>query len=201
MKRLSPRQYQRQVAITMTLYVAAMLLVWPIAKAAPGLWEKAALTLVPALPMLYVIGLMAWKIAASDELEQRTHLIALGAATAITASLGLVGGLLATSGAIRLDGTVLLWVFPVIMISYAITHGLVTRRYGGGFGCDEARGRGRSRSLLLAAALLGLTALVGWWRGRMDDFSLGTLIGMAATFTVGSAWLAWRHRRRLQGED
>ena len=201
MKRLSPRQYQRQVAITMTLYVAAMLLVWPIAKAAPGLWEKAALALVPALPMLYVIALMAWKIAASDELEQRTHLIALGTATAITASLGLVGGLLATSGALKLDGSVLLWVFPVIMFTYAITHGLVTRRYGGGFGCDETPGRTTSGYFLVVAAMLALVALLGWWHGRMDDYTLGTLIGMAASFVAGAAWLAWRRGRLPAGED
>ncbi|HEU4670456.1 MAG TPA: hypothetical protein VFR91_07095 [Dyella sp.] len=196
MKRLSARQYQRQVSLTMTLYVAAMLVVWPMAKAAPDLWEKVALTLVPALPMLYVIGLMAWKIAASDELEQRTHLIALGAATAITASLGLVGGLLATSGALQIDGTILIWAFPVIMFSYGITHWLVTRRYGGSFDCDGAAGDRVWRKFLLVAALLGIVTLVGWRRGHMDDYTLRTLTGMTASFVVLAAFTAWRRWRR-----
>lgn len=200
MRRLSARQYQRQVAVTMALYVAAMLVVWPMAKAAPDLWEKAALTLVPALPMLYVVGLMAWKIATSDELEQRTHLIALGAATAITASSSLVGGLLATSGALRLDGTILLWVFPVIMFSYGITHWLVTRRYGGSFGCDDAQGGATPLYLLAVAALLAIATLVGWWRGRMDDFTLGLMSGTVVGFVVLAAVVAWHRWRRRRAD-
>ncbi|OZB62076.1 MAG: hypothetical protein B7X39_03800 [Lysobacterales bacterium 14-68-21] len=200
MKRLSARQYQRQVSVTMALYVAAMLAVWPMAKEAPGLWEKVALTLVPALPMLYVIGLMAWKIATSDELEQRTHLIALGAATAVTASSSLVGGLLAMSGALRLDGAVLLWVFPVIMFSYGATHWWVTRRYGGSFDCDASQGGSTPLYLLFVAALLAIATLVGWWRGRMDDFTLGLMSGMVASFVALAALVAFRRRRRRRAE-
>lgn len=58
--------------------------------------------------MLYVIGLLARKIAQSDELEQRTHLVGLGVAVALVATLGLVGGMLAAFGALVLDGTALL---------------------------------------------------------------------------------------------
>ena len=78
MKRLTDRAYQLRVSVAMTLYVVAMLGVWPVARAAPALWLKASLTLVPVVPMLYVIGLLARKIAQSDELEQRTHLVGLG---------------------------------------------------------------------------------------------------------------------------
>ena len=200
MKRMTARQYQRQGAITMAIYVAAMLAVWPLAKEASGLWEKVALTLVPALPMLYVIGLLAYKIASSDELEQRTHLIALGAATAVTASSSLVGGLLAMSGALRLDGAILLWVFPVIMFSYGATHWWVTRRYGGSFDCDGSQGGATPLYLLFVAALLAIATLVGWWRGRMDDFTLGLMSGTVASFAVLAALLAFRRRRRRRAE-
>lgn len=47
MKRLTERAYQARVSVAMTLYVVAMLGVWPVAKAAPALWLKASLTLVP----------------------------------------------------------------------------------------------------------------------------------------------------------
>ncbi|AND70759.1 hypothetical protein ATSB10_33050 [Dyella thiooxydans] len=203
MKRLSERQYRRQIGVTMTLYVIAMLAVWPLAKAAPGLWEKVALTLVPALPMLYVIGLLAYKIASSDELEQRTHLVALGVATAVTGSLSLVGGLLATSGAIRLDGTVLIWVFPLIMFSYGATHWwVVTRRYGGSMDCDETSSWSLPLYFLLVAALLGVATLFAWWRGHMDGFSLGVMLGTQASFVGFAAWTAWRRwrRRRVAGD-
>jgi hypothetical protein len=199
MKRLTERQYQRRASATMVLYVVAMLVVWPLAKGAPQLWLKALLTLVPALPMLYVIALLARRIADSDELEQRTHLVALGVATGLTGALSLVAGLLAASGAVTLDGTVLIWVFPLMTMVYGITRWWVmTRRYGGSMACDGSAGWWEMPSrLLLAAALLALVVLVVWWRGRLDAFNAGALSGMIVSL-VGlaalSAWRGWRRR-------
>jgi hypothetical protein len=198
MKRLTERQYQRRASVTMVLYVAAMLVVWPLAKGAPQLWLKALLTLVPALPMLYVIALLARRIADSDELEQRTHLVALGVATGLTGALSLVAGLLAASGAVTLDGTVLIWVFPLMTMVYGVTRWwVVTRRYGGSMTCDSSAGWWEMPSrLLLAAATLVLVILVVWWRGRLDAFNAGALSGMAASLVAMAALSAWRGWRR-----
>lgn len=200
MKRLTDRAYQRRVSVAMTLYVVAMLGVWPVAKAAPTLWLKASLTLVPVVPMLYVVGLLARKIAQSDELEQRTHLVGLGVAAALVGTLGLVGGMLAASGALALDGTALLWIFPLTMAGYGLTRWwVVTRRYGGSMACDDATGWSQPFAFLLVAGLMGAIALFAWWHDH-DSFALGTFSGMAASFLVIAAWLAWRRWRHRAGE-
>ena len=201
MKRLSERAYQRHVSITMLAYVGAMVLVWPLARTAPGLGLKIALAAFPALPMLYVIGLMARKVAQSDEFEQRIHLVALGVASAVLAALSLLGGLLAAAGAVPLDGSILIWVFPLMMVTYSLTRWwVITRRYGGSTECEQASAWSVPMRLLLMAGLMGVVLLAAWWRGRLDDTSLGLLTGIGASCVVLAAITAARRWRRARRE-
>jgi hypothetical protein len=200
MKRLTDRQYQRHVSVTMLIYVAAMVLVWPLARSTPELGLKIALAAVPALPMLYVIGLMARKVAQSDEFEQRIHLVALGVASAVLAALSLLGGLLAAAGAVPLDGSILIWVFPLMMVSYGLTRWwVITRRYGGSTECEQASAWSVPMRLLLMATLMGVVLLTAWWRGRLDDMSAGLLTGIGGSCVVFAAIAVvrrWRRDRR-----
>ena len=132
MTHFSPKQYGRRTAAAMIVYVALMLIVWPQARTAADLPLKVLLALVPALPMLYVIWLMARRVLHGDELEQRTHLIGLGAATGVSAVFSLVCGFLAAARLFSLDAAamILFWVFPLQMLSYAAVRTWVARRYG-----------------------------------------------------------------------
>lgn len=200
MTRFSDRQYQRHLSVTMVIYVAAMLLVWPLTRTTPESWLKALLACVPVIPMLYVIALIARKILGSDEMEQRAHLLALGAATGVIGALSMVGGMLAAAGAVALEGSILVWVFPVMMISYGISHWwILTRRYGGSGECSEGSGRSIRTFLGLMTVLMSIIALVSWWQGRMDDTRLGVLAGMACSLVAMSLiWTiraAWRRSR------
>lgn len=201
MPRLSHKQYQRRSLLAMTAYVAVMLGVWPLVRTAAGLPLKVLLALAPVLPMLYVTALLARRIRDSDELEQRTHLIALGVATGVVGALSMIGGFLATAQVWHLDGTILIWVFPVLMFCYGITRWWVARRYGASLSCD-----GESRvplyvRFLLMAIVMG--AVAWWFRRSLDDGSLGTLCGMAAGLAMlGVAFgIARWHRRWHQGEE
>lgn len=204
MPRFTDRQYQRHISVTMVVYVCMMLLVWPLTRSTPELWMKALLACIPAIPMLYVIALLARKILASDEMEQRAHLLALGVATAIVGAASMVGGLLAAAGAVSLDGSILIWVFPVLIVSYSISHWwIITRRYGGSTECDEGSSRPMLTFLAMMSLIIGLVALVSWWQGRLDDTRLGMLAGMAvsvvamcAFWTIRSFWR--RSRARLE---
>lgn len=203
MPRFTDRQYQRHISVTMVVYVCMMLLVWPLTRSTPELWMKALLACIPAIPMLYVIALLARKILASDEMEQRAHLLALGVATAIVGAASMVGGLLAAAGAVSLDGSILIWVFPVLIVSYSISHWwIITRRYGGSTECDEGSSRPMLTFLAMMSLIIGLVALVSWWQGRLDDTRLGMLAGMAvsvvamcAFWTIRSFWRRSRARR------
>lgn len=202
MKRLTDRQYQRHVSVTMLIYVAAMVLVWPLARSTPELGLKIALAAVPALPMLYVIGLMARKVAQSDEFEQRIHLVALGVASAVLAAVSLTGGLLAAAGAVSLDGSILIWVFPVMMVTYSLTRWwVITRRYGGSTECEQASVWSLPLRLLLVAALMGVVLLAAWWRGRLDDLSLGLLAGLGSSSLLLAAIESVRRWRRVRRES
>ena len=131
MPRLTTAQYRRQVYGLMLGYVACMLLVWPQARGTVGLPLKTLLALLPALPVVAVIWLTARRVMDSDELEQRVHMVALGIASGVVAVLSLIGGFLCAAGVLRLGGDVLIWVFPLLLVSYSLSRGEMARRYGG----------------------------------------------------------------------
>lgn len=194
MSRFPERDYRRQLSIAMVIYMAAMLLVWPLSRTATSVPLKVLLAVVPVLPMLFVIGLLARRIGASDEFEQRVHLVALGASTALLGALSLVGGFLAAAGVLRLDGSILIWVFPVTMLGYGVARWwLLVRHYGGSAGCE---GTPMGWQLLLLAVLALMVLGVAWWRGRLDDFGAGLLVGLLPGVLVVLAILVWRRLRR-----
>lgn len=196
MSRFNQKHYQRRLAVAMFIYVAAMLLVWPMAQQTTQILLKTTLACLPVLPMLYVIGLMAQRVRYSDELEQRTHLVALGAATALVATLSLIGGFLAAAGVVTLNGSILIWVFPLTIASYGVANWwVITRRYGGDMACDEG-GWTMPYRLLLVGVLMGMVALAAWWRGRLDATSLGMLTGMALVLVIAGAVRMFRFWRR-----
>lgn len=192
--RLTTRQYQRRMLAATVVYALVMVLAWPLLRETPSLALKVALALLPVLPMLYVIALMAKRVLRSDELEQRTHLLALGVATAVTGALSLVGGFLAIARVAPLGGDALIWVFPLLMISYGLARGWIARRYGGDALCDDDDGMPLHRRLFVAAGLIVAVAALAWWRGRA--FAFGMSAGMAATFALAGIMLMLRRARR-----
>ncbi|MEP7185104.1 MAG: hypothetical protein ABI767_04635 [Rhodanobacter sp.] len=182
----------------MTIYVMVLLLVWPLARTVDSLLLKLLFALTPVVPMFYMFVLMARRIRSSDELEQRMHLIALGVASAVVGALSLIGGFLAAAHVLTLDGSVLIWVFPVMLTSYGIAHLVVVRRYGGEmFACAGNSGLPLHIRAFYVATLIGAIAV--WAYLRRDNQAWGMLLGMAAVFlVVGVARLIQRrHRARL----
>jgi hypothetical protein len=122
--------YRRQMAVLMAIYVLATLLLLPQARAAANVPWKTLLALLPTLPIVIVIWLTATFVMASDELEQRLHLVGLSVATGIVGALSVMGGFLCATGVVNMDGDVLIWVFPALTLIYGGTHWLAARRYG-----------------------------------------------------------------------
>ncbi len=130
MSRFSARRYRIQIFAIMAVYVVVLLAVWPYARSAESVPLKAVLALLPAVPVLIVIGLMIKRVMQSDESEQRLHLLALSIATGVVAALSLVGGFLAAAHVVALDGDILIWVFPALCATYGVARLLLARRYG-----------------------------------------------------------------------
>lgn len=201
MPRLSYRQYQRRTLLAITLYTVFMLTVWPMVHTVGSLPLKVLLALAPVLPMFYVLAQMARRIRDSDELEQRTHLIGLGVATGVTAALSLLGGFLSIAQVLPLDGSVLIWVFPLMMVSYGVARWFVARSYGHDTACTGGDGLTRVGQLLLLALITGVVAIYAWRQG-WEDFRVGLLLGMAATLALAGLFLGvGRWRARGQADD
>jgi hypothetical protein len=139
---------------------------------------------------------MAQRIMRSDELEQRTHLIGIGVAAAVISVVSIVSGFLAASNVLTLDATsaILMWIFPVLMLTYGAARSHAARRYGSS-GCDEEERTPLYVRLLWAAALLGAAAIFLLSR---DVDAASILFGMAGALVAAGAFFGirrWQHRR------
>lgn len=196
MSRLTQKQYQRHAMLAGVAYIAAMLLVWPLARTAVGLPLKVVLAMLPLLPMFYLIGMLVWRIRDGDELEQRMHLVALGVTGAVVAASSMVGGFLAAAKIVPLDGSILIMVFPLMASCYGVTRWWVARRYGVSVTCDDAGSVPVYLRFLLMALVMGLVALFAHY--RQNDDGMGTALGVAAVFAVAGVvfgvrrWLSSR---------
>jgi hypothetical protein len=193
MSRMDNKRYERQVMLSMVIYMVVLFAADPLLHATRSLPLKALLALVPALPVLYVISLMWRRIRDSDELEQRTNLVALGVAAALVSALSLIGGFLSAGGVVRPGGEVLIWVFPVLMMSYGIAYKWVSRRYGMDSVCAEDGSAWLPWYFVIVGASMLVYALYLW---RQSHPGSAATLFVAALFFVGMG--AWVRRRRAQ---
>ncbi|GLQ48190.1 hypothetical protein GCM10007862_32410 [Dyella lipolytica] len=200
MTRFTEKQYQWRVLVAMAIYSGFMLIAWPLVRATESLPLKVLLALAPVVPVFYVIAQLVRRIRASDELEQRTHLVALSVATGVVSALSLAGGFLSIAGVLTLDGSILIWVFPVMAFCYGLARWRVLRGYGGDMTCDEEAAIPLYVRFLSAGAIV---LVIAWWcRAALDDMRLGFLWGMGAGFTALGIALGvarWRKRRDRNG--
>ena len=199
MTRLSKTQYDLRVFAAMMVYVALVLVLLPHARHAETLLPRLASSLLPTMPMLYVIWLLGRRIWQSDELEQRTHLIGLGAASAVVGVFGLIGGFLAAAKVVPYDAaaTLLLWTFPVLMASYGMARTWAVRHYGGSI-CDETDGIPMHRRLLGLTLMFVFIAAWAYFHSN-DDAAVGVFCGFATAFALVTLIFAlrrWRQRRQ-----
>lgn len=188
------RRYQLELLPAMAIYMAVMILLWPQVAKVDALWLKWLLALLPMLPLGLAILAMVRLVLRSDELEQRAHLIGLAVAAALVAFLSMAGGFLAAARLVKVDGSILIWVFPVLVLVYAFVRGWAARRMGGSALCDEDAFRIRRWLLPIAIVLAGV---IGIWHAQMSDYLIGLLSGVAFGFALGGvAWLYGRWRDR-----
>jgi hypothetical protein len=188
MTRFSNKQYGRRAMLAMAIYIVLLLALLPYARRAEHLSLQILYALLPLVPVFYVIWLMAKRIWLSDELEQRLHLIGLGAATAVVA----VFTVLSLDSA----AVILIWIFPLLMLVYAAVRAWAARRYGSNAFCEDD-GMPMYLRFLIGAGLLSIVAVWAYFHSA-DAFDLGLLVGLAAALALGALILVvrrWRSRR------
>lgn len=188
------RRYAREFWPPMLAYILIMLLVWPLVGHVQAMWVRAALALLPIVPVLLVTRAMFRLVMGSDELEQRTTLIGLAFAGTAVGTLCLIGGFLVAAKVIRLDGSVLLGVWPAMVALHALGRGWAARRYGGDWiaTCDDSSSR--QLHAWIVAAVFGLILLLGW--RVFSDWQRGLLIGLTTSLAVSAVLMTILHRRR-----
>lgn len=201
MTRLSKTQYDQRVFAAMAVYVALVLLLLPQARHAETLLPRLTSSLLPTVPMLYVLWLLGKRIWQSDELEQRMHLIGLGAASAVVGVFSLIGGFLAVAKVVPHDAaaTLLLWTFPILMFSYSIARTWAARHYGGGI-CEETDGIPMHRRFLVLTLMFVVIAAWAYFRSN-DDVAVGVFCGFATGFALAALILALRRWRQSKHAD
>jgi hypothetical protein len=195
------RRYQREFWPAMAAYVAIMLLLWPLLPQVHNALLKLTMALLPVLPVLLVVRAMVRLVLGSDELEQRIHLIGLAVAATAISTLSLTGGFLAAAGIIKLDGTILIWVWPTLVVMYAIGRSWASRRYGGA--ADVLCDNGLALRWQLLFAALVIAAVAGLGRHQLSDYQFGMLCGVSGALGLGALLRTiqhWRKRRRGEHE-
>jgi hypothetical protein len=127
------KRYNRRVIITMALYCAllfASILAlrgfaadWPI-------WCRAALAILPVVPVALFCKAFVSYLNECDELMRRIELEAIALSSLVVGLLFLGLGFLGRAKIIALDGiTVAVWVFPLLCGFYGATKWFASKRY------------------------------------------------------------------------
>jgi hypothetical protein len=198
------QRYRREFWPPMAAYIAVMLLLWPLLPRVHNEWLKIALAQLPVVPLLFAVRAMVRLAMGGDELEQRIHLIALAIAATVLSMLSLVGGFLAAAHLINLDGTILMWMWPTLVVVYSAARVWASHRYGGaGDGVGTCDRHGPVRWVLLISLVFAVVTLIIGFRHhhQLSGYELGLLYGMWGISAGLGSWgllLAIAHRRKRQ---
>ena len=202
MTRLTPRNYDRRVLIAMSIYIVLMICVWPLARSATDTLPKIVYALTPVVPLLYTIWLMGRRILASDELEQRTHLIGLGVGAAVVSVFSIIAGFLGAANVFETDATsaFLIWIFPLQMFGYAAGRRLAARHYGLGPCDDDDNHLPTYVRFFFVAGIFCVVAALAYFHAGNERIT-GLALGMASALLCGGVYFLvrrWKRRRSRQ---
>lgn len=124
------KRYTREVMLAMGGYVVLLVLSILLLKRVEDGLLRALIALLPVPPMMLVLRAMIRYIRDADELQQRIELEAVSFATAFISLVYLTGGFLQSAKVIDVPSNVaMIWVFPLVCLSYGLAKGVVARRY------------------------------------------------------------------------
>lgn len=125
--RHAARRYYWQFGISMATYVIVLFTIVRLIAvgAITGAWRYPVL-LLPVIPVVFLFVAMARFLGATDELDRRVTLEALGIAAGITAILAVTYGFLEMAGLPHLSAW---WTWMVLMLSWGIAKPFVAGQY------------------------------------------------------------------------
>lgn len=126
------RRYLRWLAVSMSSYVTLLVTSLFALRAVPddALAARAALGLLPVLPLLALVWAFARYVREADEMQRLIELQSLACATAIVGIGYLAAGFLASAGVVALRGAdAAILVLPALFGAYGLAKAFVQRSY------------------------------------------------------------------------
>lgn len=126
------RRYLREFVPPMVAYVLVVLAsVWLLKRLPePGVL-RTLVALAPVLPIAVALRAIMRYVRDLDELQQRIELEAVSIATALVSMAYLAGGFLQVAKVIDVSAAdAMIWVFPLVCLTYGVAKAIVARRYG-----------------------------------------------------------------------
>lgn len=123
------KRYRRELFSGLIFYTIVILLIWPLARNVDSQLLRGLVALTPLIPFAAVMRAIIVNVRDSDEFQRRLHLEALAISAAIVSLLTMGAGFLVAAKVIELNGSVLLWVFPVLCGLFGALRCILARRY------------------------------------------------------------------------
>lgn len=121
------RRYMRELLVAMSIYIVVLIASISILERTelPQVWQV-LITLLPAIPVAFVILAIMRMLIDSDELQQRIQLFATAFSAALTGFITFSYGFLENVGFPKLSTFL---VFPMLILIWGISLGYFTRKY------------------------------------------------------------------------
>ncbi|MDN5924448.1 MAG: hypothetical protein L0H70_05555 [Xanthomonadales bacterium] len=126
--RKAERRYLREFFPAMAAYVIVVLTLWPMVAHIDSVVGKVLLSLLPVVPVIFVVRAMLRLLLASDELQQRMQLQAICIASLTVGLLSFAAAFMRSAGVLVWDNA-LMWVLPALFGVYGIALLWIHRRY------------------------------------------------------------------------
>ena len=124
------RRYRREFLPAMLAYVLVVFVsVW-LLKHIEAPWLRAVVALLPLPPIALGLRAIVRRIRDADELQRRIELEAISIATACISLAYLGGGFLQAANVIDIAASdALIWMFPLVCLTYGVAKIAVSRRF------------------------------------------------------------------------
>lgn len=121
------RRYLRELLVAMSIYIVILIASVSILERIefPKIWQV-VITLLPAIPVAFVILAIMRMLIDSDELQQRIQLFATAFSAALTGFITFSYGFLENVGFPKFS---IFLVFPMLILIWGISLGYFSRRY------------------------------------------------------------------------
>jgi hypothetical protein len=134
--RLTPpiRRYLRWLVVSMSMYATLLVTSLLALRAIPveAIAVRAALGLLPALPLMPLVWAFVRYVREADEMQRQIELQSVALAAMATGIGFLVAGFLANAGVVALKGgLVAILVLPTLFGTYGLAKAVVLRSYAG----------------------------------------------------------------------